>query len=126
MNTPERNETCWDGSARTDVPRAEPSESPTVEANLVRPVQYIGRYRVEKILGHGGFGLVYLAQDEQLQRPVAIKVPHLFVLARPEDARGYLIEARTVAPLYHPNTLPGFPAGTTPHHPSSLLRQYLA
>lgn len=39
--------------------------------------EIIGRYRVDKILGKGGFGLVYLAYDDKLNRPVAIKVPHV-------------------------------------------------
>ena len=37
--------------------------------------QHIGRFRIEKILGQGGFGVVYLGRDVQLQRKVAIKVP---------------------------------------------------
>ena len=51
------------------------------EATAATP-QNIGRYRVERVLGKGGFGLVYLAYDEQLHRPVAIKVPHPRVILR--------------------------------------------
>jgi len=36
----------------------------------------IGRYRIEKPLGQGGYGTVYLGYDDVLKRPVAIKVPH--------------------------------------------------
>jgi serine/threonine protein kinase len=61
---------------------------------------------VEGVLGQGGFGLVYLAHDDQLQRLVAIKVPHRKLIARPEDTEAYLTEARTVANLDQPNIVP--------------------
>jgi eukaryotic-like serine/threonine-protein kinase len=78
-----------------------------------QPVQ-IGRYRIEKVLGEGGFGRVYLAYDDQLQRLVAVKVPRKERLSRPEDAEAYLAEARVVASLDHPNVVPVFDVGTTP------------
>jgi hypothetical protein len=37
---------------------------------------HVGRYRIERVLGRCGFGLVYLAHDDQLWRLVAINVPH--------------------------------------------------
>jgi hypothetical protein len=75
--------------------------------------QYIGRYRVERVLGEGGFGTVYLAHDDQLHRPVAIKVPHRYRVSQPRDAAAYLAEARILARLDHPNIVPVHDVGST-------------
>jgi eukaryotic-like serine/threonine-protein kinase len=77
----------------------------------------IGRYRVERILGEGGFGIVCLAHDEQLLRAVAIKVPHRRLISRPADATPYLTEARIVAGLDHPNIVPVYDVGSTEEYP---------
>src|SRR5271169_3879206 len=85
----------------------------------------IGRYRIERVLGKGGFGLVYLAQDDQLSRPVAIKVPHRKLVDRPEAAEAYLIEARTVANLDHPNIVPVHDVGSTDEFPCFIVSKYI-
>jgi len=87
--------------------------------------QRIGRYRIEGVLGEGGFGLVYLAHDEQLRRLVAIKVPHAHLISRPEDAEAYLIEARTVANLDHPNIVPVHDVGSTADHPCFVVSKFI-
>src|SRR5271157_3093565 len=87
--------------------------------------QQIGRYRVEKILGKGGFGLVYLAYDDQLKRPVAIKVAHARLIAQPSDAEAYLTEARTVASLDHPHIVPVFDVGSTEQFPCFVVSKYI-
>jgi serine/threonine protein kinase/formylglycine-generating enzyme required for sulfatase activity len=74
---------------------------------------YLGRYRVEKLLGEGGFGRVYLAYDEPLRRLVAIKVPCPDRAALPGYADTYLTEARTLAQLKHPHILPVYDVGQT-------------
>ncbi len=76
--------------------------------------QHIGRFRIERILGQGGFGVVYLGHDEQLQRRVAIKIPKPQFVQRTEDKELYLKEARTVAGLEHPNIVPVLEVGSTP------------
>ena len=85
----------------------------------------IGRYRIERVLGNGGFGLVYLAQDEQLNRPVAVKVPHAGLISKPEDAEAYLAEARTVANLDHPGIVPVHDVGSTEEFPCYLVSKYI-
>ena len=69
-----------------------------------------GRYRIEKILGEGGMGAVYLARDTQLGRRVALKVPKLFAF----DAEGierFQHEARAMATVEHPNLCPVYDVG---------------
>ncbi len=65
-----------------------------------------GRYSIERELGRGGMGIVLLARDVALDRPVAIKLlpPHL--AAQPEARDRFLQEARTAAGLSHPNIVP--------------------
>ncbi len=60
------------------------------------PSLRFGRYRVERLLGRGGFGEVYQARDDQLQRSVAIKVT-LGRLVGLSEKDTFLDEARIVA-----------------------------
>jgi eukaryotic-like serine/threonine-protein kinase len=85
----------------------------------------IGRYLVQRLLGEGGFGRVYLAHDDQLQRIVAVKVPHRHLVARPEDAEAYLAEARTVANLDHPHIVPVYDVGGTEDCPCFIVSKYI-
>ncbi len=80
---------------------------------------------MEKLLGQGGFGLVYLAHDDQLQRLVAIKVPHRHRVSTAEDAEAYLTEARTVANLDHPHIVPVYDVGSTPDYPCFIVSKYI-
>ena len=67
-----------------------------------------GRYSIERELGRGGMGIVYLARDVALDRLIAIKLlpPHLSGDVKLR-AR-FLNEARTAAKLSHPNIIPIF------------------
>jgi serine/threonine protein kinase len=68
----------------------------------------IGRYNLLRRLGKGGFGEVSLAYDEELERPVAIKVPRPERVSQPEDIEVFLEEARILASLDHPHIVPLF------------------
>jgi serine/threonine protein kinase len=85
----------------------------------------INRYVVKRILGKGGFGVVYLAHDEQLRRFVAVKVPHPELVRREEDAEPYLAEARTVAGLDHPNMVTVHDVGSTLEFPFFVVSKYI-
>ena len=80
--------------------------------SLLHPTK-IGRYTILRRLGKGGFGEVFLAFDDDLDRPVAIKVPRRERASRPEDIDAYLAEARIVASLDHPHIVPVYDVGRT-------------
>jgi eukaryotic-like serine/threonine-protein kinase len=89
------------------LPRGRPLEAPRGDPDE------IGRYRVVRRLGQGGFGRVYLAQDDDLDRAVAIKVPNPERVSGPGDVEAYLAEARALAKLDHPNIVPVYDVGRT-------------
>lgn len=75
-----------------------------------------GRYALERALGSGAMGQVFLARDVTLQRPVAVKVisPELGASGTFRDR--FLLEARTVANLRHPNIVAVYAAGEAAGH----------
>lgn len=82
------------------------SSSPVDPLFLSFQLALAGRYSIDRELGRGGMGVVYLAREVHLDRPVAIK------LLPPEKARNPLLrdrflgEARLAAKLSHPNIIP--------------------
>ncbi len=65
-----------------------------------------GQYSLERELGRGGMGIVYLAREVELERWVAIKVLPPSIGARPGLRERFVREARTAARLSHPNIVP--------------------
>jgi non-specific serine/threonine protein kinase len=94
-----------------DLPASRPSscasdpsiELPPAKDSAPRPLpKTIGRYEVVKLLGEGAFGAVYLANDPQLKRRVAIKTPHARHLRNRRSRKQFLEEAQLAAQLSHP------------------------
>lgn len=72
---------------------------------------FAGRYRIEGVLGRGGFGEVYRAWDELLERSVALKVVDRSRSGTSGGIDRLLAEARTVARLDHPHIVAVYDAG---------------
>jgi tRNA A-37 threonylcarbamoyl transferase component Bud32 len=70
-----------------------------------------GRYRLESKLGSGGMSTVYLAMDEVLDRPVAVKLLHREISEEADQLERFRREARAAARLSHPNLVGVIDAG---------------
>jgi len=78
-------------------------ESHTYTASDDHEPQRIGRFEINRELGSGGHGIVFLAFDPLLRRNVALKVPRPEAVSSPELRRRFVSEARAAAQLSHPN-----------------------
>jgi serine/threonine-protein kinase len=73
--------------------------------------EHFGRYRVDRVLGAGGMGVVYLAEDEQLGRTVALKVLPSDRFDDDDRRKRFIREARLAAQLSHPSIATIYDAG---------------
>ncbi len=88
--------------------------------------QSFGNFKIVRLLGEGGFGEVYEAENPLLQRRAAIKVLHTGMVQDPELVRRFLNEARSASAIRHPNIIDVFDAGVTPGGEPYILMEFLA
>lgn len=72
---------------------------------MLKADQQIGRYRISAAIGAGGMGEVYLAQDEELERLVALKILPSDIAEDSDRVQRFIQEAKVVSALNHPNIL---------------------
>lgn len=115
---------------RTDVGQAVRERA----ADLLRTAQegaalpeQIGRYRILRLLGEGGFGVVYLAEQDNPRRTVAVKVLRA-ALASGSIHRRFEYEAQILGRLHHPGIAQIFEAGVAgagPHRQAYYAMEYV-
>jgi serine/threonine-protein kinase len=84
-----------------------------------------GNYRIVRLLGEGGFGEVYLAENPLIERRAAVKVLHKTLAQDAELVRRFLNEARAASAIRHRNIIEVFDAGVTPEGAPYILMEFL-
>ncbi len=107
--SPGGNRSPATGPGATTRPSAGPNASPTAGRGEIP--QSIGKYRIERRLGEGGMGTVYLALDTELKRHVALKLLRQERAGNPTLVKRFQAEAKTAAALKHKNVVAVYEAG---------------
>ena len=84
-----------------------------------------GRFRIEREIGTGGMGAVYLATHLDLERPVAVKIIRREFAGDADVAERFLREARTMAKLRHANAAMIFDAGNLPDGRHFIVMEFV-
>jgi hypothetical protein len=109
-----------------DAHRAAAAASSGCAENAAESPAAFGRYQVTRLLGQGGFGVVYLGHDPELCRTVAIKVPRRDRLSSSADTEAYLAEARLLAAAAHPGIVPVHDFGRTDDGLCYVVSQHMS
>lgn len=125
------DETSRVGIDRTGTAGATVDWQPFATEGAQLPLNF-GRFVLTEVLGSGGFGVVYRADDAELGREVAIKIPHLAGLS-PAARRRFVQEGTAAARLHHPHIVQLYQSGTqrgvcflvSEYCPGETLRQML-
>jgi serine/threonine protein kinase/tetratricopeptide (TPR) repeat protein len=91
--------------------RPNSDDDPQHDSSHSTPQQKIGEFEIERVIGRGGMGVVYLARQPSLQRHVALKVLPYGHAIDPITRQRFQLEARVAAGLEHPNIVPVFSVG---------------
>ena len=83
------------------------------------------RYEILRLLGRGGMGEVYLANDKRINRNVALKVLHPDLVSSKESLRRFAREAQAVSALNHPNIMTIYEFDKTDDGSSFIVSEYI-
>ncbi len=89
------------------------------------PPPLIGRYEVQRVLGRGAMGVVYLARDPLLKRQVAVKIVYSLSEDRATLLQRFQREAEISARLNHPNIVTVFDVGDDPYVGPFMAMEYV-
>src|SRR5262245_60366893 len=78
------------------------------------PGALVGPWRIDGELGRGGMGSVYSVTHDAIGKKAALKVVHHHMMSRVHDVERFLVEARAVNVVNHPNIVDIFEAGMLP------------
>lgn len=81
-----------------------------------------GDYVLERELGRGGTGVVFLARQAGMDRPLALKMPASAHLAGPDEVRRFRLEVESMVRLEHPNIVPVHAAGVNDGRPYFVMK----
>ena len=98
-------------TAASTLPTGRLTQEIAISQESAVQAQRIGRFRILRQLGQGGYGLVYLAHDTELDRHVALKIPRPEAIVTDELRARFLREGKAAALLSHPNIVPVFESG---------------